>query len=688
MDINLIMYDIESFLTKYTRFMTKNIYISNSMYKRFMEQYQYLYQILKKEKYLYSDNQKYKKMMDIKNNSIKLVKLHNQKYLQKLRIQYQSFFKNLYKEELDVRKQNIILSEESNMLVIQEQNIIPLVVAKIKYLLAEKKYSAKNILVLTTTEKLTSLSVELKQKNIDIEPETFENYSRSFLKEKEAILTKNKTFDILIHYIMYQLFPNKKSFSNFYEAFSNYIYLNKDYKDYETFKDYHNYMYKRKFLASNLPLKKYNEQEIKKRRKYLRTIQNEEVNTKEEVDIANFLYLNSIPYHYNKDTSMFSIRLDNKKNQILFQKESSSLSSTKNTSKETTIYLYATYLDKTTYLEQLAYELIKLRYPMERLLEEDIYNRLKETTMENYFNELIWKYLIPTIEHYEYYHSLDNTYLTTNQKEEFLKVYSIYQQYSKEHHLVEEKELLKRISYNLENKTYQYIILIGDIPLQSNIPTLKIMNHYQETELVKENIKLLYDYKKYLYENQFIPIPHTYLGIEELNSLTTSFLKENLVLINQNLDKNQKEIEIYSYDDTKRLQIYKNIGLISQKVLATTGTNTLIAVEHLKDINHLIGEEYFSKIDKKTLLTKDKFKVHYEEITKIEKIQDCILFPFLIPDYYHEDLLKGKSYYHIKLMLYISLNKCRKKVIILCPQSRIQELSNILGNLKKVKNIA
>ena len=61
MDINLTIYDMDKFLDKYTRFMTKDIYISNKMYCNFLRQYDYLYQTLDKDIFLYTDNKKYKK---------------------------------------------------------------------------------------------------------------------------------------------------------------------------------------------------------------------------------------------------------------------------------------------------------------------------------------------------------------------------------------------------------------------------------------------------------------------------------------------------------------------------------------------------------------------------------------------------------------------------------------------------
>ena len=51
MDNNLLMLDIEKFLNKYTRFMTKNIYITSNMYDTFLNQYKYLYDSINNNKY-------------------------------------------------------------------------------------------------------------------------------------------------------------------------------------------------------------------------------------------------------------------------------------------------------------------------------------------------------------------------------------------------------------------------------------------------------------------------------------------------------------------------------------------------------------------------------------------------------------------------------------------------------------
>lgn len=684
MDSNLILYDIDHFLDKYTRFMTKDIYISNKMYHHFLEQYQYLYQILEKNRFLYSDNVKYQKMINVDKNQDQLVKLHNQKYLQRALKKYQSFFEKLYLDgELDTRRKLIILSEEDKMLVIQDKNVESLLVGKINFLLEKYQYSDEQILVLVKDmEQKIALSEEFQKREIKVSIQMVKDYGVSLLKEEEQVLDDDGKYALFSQYLINQLFCQKSAFQKLYDAFSKYIYLNKDYKDYETFKDYHHYMYKRKLLASGLSLKKFNEQEIKKRRTYLRTIQNEIMKTKEEVDIANFLYLNSIPYHYQYDISVFSVWLDEKKNRIQYLSEKEPLK-VKDTWLGETIYLYCSYIEKKSFLEVLAYELIKRRYPLELVADDSLYNQLKNTTIENYFSEFIRNYLIPIVDYYEEYGTLEKTRLNLEQQEVIMDLYLVYKKEVEKYHYVRKQELLSRVEEDILKKNYRYLFLVGDISLRVKIPTFTIVSHYQEVQLLRENIKLLYDYKKYLYQNQRLPIAHVYLDYQELNYLTASFLKENLVVINKAFEENKKEIEIQYYEDGNRLHVYQNISVCCDKLLENATKNTMLAFIDLKDMKLLISSRLFSKCDKNTLFTQNREKILCEEVLKISKLYDTIILPYLITDYYHEDFLKTDYDYYIKVMLYVALSKCRQKVVLLCPRSRKQELKKILKNLKK-----
>lgn len=675
MDINLTIYDMKMFLDKYTRFMTKDIYISNKMYTNFLNNYKYLYDILDKDRFLYSDNKLYKKIMDIKKNKDSLIRLHNQKYLNSALKRYDNFFdKVIVSEKLDNRKKMIVLSEEENTYIVGNKNYLSLLISKLKYLIDYKNYREDNILVLVNDgEEAKIINKYCNRNNINISIYTIKDYSNNLISDK-YVVDDNKSYEILINYIMNNLFKDKTNFNSFYKAFSKYIYLNKDYKDYDTFKDYHNYMYKRKYLSSNLSLHMFNESEINKRKTYLRTINNEVLKNKQEVDIANFLCLNSIDYIYTNDT--FKLLDKNICVKYINGKEDN-----KNTSKDDTIYLYKEYDNDNTYLKVLVYELIKRRYPLELISDNNLYNKLSSTNIDNYFSEFITKYLIPLINYYDNDKDLSKLNLS-NLQEEFLKIYDMYNKYIVENNLITNKVLISRIEEEVLNSKYKYLFLVGDINLNINIPTFTIVSDYNKTELIKENIKLLYDYKNYLYNNQIIPIRHTYLNKQELNNLTNKFLKDNLDIINKNIKDNSKNIKIYEYDDNNRLHIYNNIESICFDII-NEYNNILIGLKSIKDINILIGNNNFSKLDKNTIITKNNKKIRVEEILKIDKLYDTIILPYIIKDSYHDELNISDYYYNIKVFIYVALSKCKNNLILLCPKTKRKELDKILNNIKK-----
>ena len=703
MDMNLIPYDMEQFFNKYTRFMTKNIYINQPLYHRFCSQYTYLYQELEQNTFLYRNNPLYKKIMDIKDNQTQLIKLHNQKYLKEQLKKYQVFFDTLYpKEKLDLNKRYIILSDEPYLLVINNKNTIPLITAKIKYLSESQLISPEKIFILTDQEeKLHLLKEEVNHYSLFPTMKTIHELASELLLPPTKLLDQKHKYQILKDYLINNLFPQKEQFQKLYQAFEPAIYLNKDYKEYDTFKDYHNYMSKRKFLSTGLSLKKYNEQEINKRKKYLRTINNETTNTKEEVDIANFLYLNSLSYEYHQKTSSFIV--ENEQNKLIFQYINSSPNSKSSISKEKqesnfanlnkfssrVIKLYAKYPDQTTFLEKLVYELIKERYPLEKRTEDAIYERLKDTTIDSYFHELITKYFLPALDQYQQTGSLQHSHLTTEQTQELIKVFHYYQEYLEKHHLIEEESLKTIAEHYLQENKYQYLFLIGDIfsktlTSQVKIPTMHIKENYEEVELLKENIKLLYDYKKYLHEKKSLPTMNTYKGEEELSFLTKEFLKDNLNQINQKLEETTSSIYVYSYEDNNRLKISQNITNLSSKIIKQIPQkkDLLIAVDNAKEINNLLLDNNFTKVDKNTIVTNTQEPIHYEEILSLEKPYSHILLPYLIPDKYHEDPFIKNRYYQIKLKLYLAITNCKNSIYLLCPSSKLPDLMNLLDNLQ------
>ena len=667
MNNDLLILDIDNFLDKYTRFMTKNIYITTNMYDTFLNQYKYLYNSIINDKYF--NEKKKKRITDIYNKKNLLISLHNKKYFKTALNRHSPFLDSL-NPDLSTREKMIILMDLENTYIEKYLNYENLIISKIKYLISTKSYKEGNFLILTDNmeDKNNLLN---KCNNLNINVLSITDYKDNYFSNINIIDDKDK-YSILINYIKNILFLDKNKFNNFYKNFKNKIYLNRDFLEYETFKDYHNYMYKRKYLKSGLSLKRFNEKEITKRRKQLRTINNELLKSGEEVDIANFLYLNSIDYSYDYVNYLFRISIFDKYYYIKYISDNKNIK--KNTSLDDTIYLYSRCDSDDNYLNILVYELIKRMCSLEKISDENIYNRLKETNIDSYFTEFISKYLIPLINYYEDNNNLDGININEEEKYWLDIIYKYYISYINENKLVTKNKLIEYISNDIKNKKYKYLFLIGDISLNIDIPIFKIVDKYHNIDLIKDNIKLLYDYKKYMLDNQLIPIKDVYTCYEELSILTTNFINDNLTFLNDYINNKKDNIKLVEYDDSNRLKVYHNIGDICFNMIRNLEGNTLIGFNNMKEINIVLSSNKFVRVNENSLISNNGKKVSVSNILKIDKMYDNIILPYIIKDNFHDELFELEYKYNIKLMIYASICKCKNNLVILVPSSKLEKL--------------
>ena len=81
MQESLVVLDVNRFFHKYTRFMSKDVYISKKMSDNFFKYYQYLLPELEKNHFLYENQIDYQKVISIFKSHEQVLKLHNRKYL-------------------------------------------------------------------------------------------------------------------------------------------------------------------------------------------------------------------------------------------------------------------------------------------------------------------------------------------------------------------------------------------------------------------------------------------------------------------------------------------------------------------------------------------------------------------------------------------------------------------------------
>ncbi len=538
--------------------------------------------------------------------------------------------------------------------------------AKVKYLINKCNYNEKDIAIVSFTNKECD---EIKDKlqngfelnNIDVY--TFHKLGlillRSSTNKKLDIIETSGQFKIFINYIKNILFKNKEKFNNFYNAFNDILNLSDNFKNFNNFKEYHDYLYKRKYTKNNTDLKKYIEAEVNKRKNYYKTIKGEVVKSKEEVDIANFLYLNSIDYEYEKsinkniknnktykpDFYIYENELFNyvehfggdelENNSSFTEKELKNYLSTLKLKKE----YHKKYFDKDLFIisysnkdrnkiiNNLREEIKKRGYTFRKRNLNEVYETLKNTSEDVYFYDFINNLLIPFISYFkgsnrdknnfkELYKQIHDNKLLLKLKviEDF---YNYYENKLKENNLIDFEDMINLTYENINNikekdleVNYKYIIIdeYQDISVQRYNLTAKIANlfkakifavgdNYQTIfSFAGSRIDLFTEFKTYMKDASVIPIENTYRNSQELLDLARDFINKNKCQIEKRL-KSSKHL-----DKPVEIFTYDDSNVYARD------TNKS------KVINDIIINVYKNNYKDKILLL-DKYKKDIESIT-------------------------------------------------------------------------
>ena len=246
------------------------------------------------------------KYSDIKN----LVEQHNKNFIEQKLQSEKSYLDTILKEidpniMLDEDQRKVVLTDEDYCLVIAGAGAgkTTTVAAKVKYLVEKRGIKPEEILVVSFTNKAVG---ELKDKiqkqlHIDCPITTFHSTGNAILHkendEKLNIVQNEKLYFVLEDYFRDTVLQNQKLLDDLIQFFATYFDEPIKAKD-------KNELYA-KLSSSNFSTMKSEVGEVNydleiknSRKKEHITIQNEVLRSQEEVQIANFLYLNNIEYEY------------------------------------------------------------------------------------------------------------------------------------------------------------------------------------------------------------------------------------------------------------------------------------------------------------------------------------------------------------------------------------------------------
>lgn len=671
MNKDILIEEVNNYLNKYKKFMTKDIYITSNMYDTFTNKYKYLYDCLDK------NTCEHKNILKIINDKNKLLRKHNRKYVDNKLIKYKFYFDNMFNDInkniiLDKSQREAIICDEDNLLVLSGAGSgkTTTISAKVKYLIDVKNIKPDKICVITFTKKAKE---ELDYKinkifNSNVDIYTFHSLGlkiiKYYYKNKDIdIIDEKGQYKIICDYIKNNLFKDKDKFSLFFEAFKNKTSFSEEYKLFDNYYDYHNYMYKRKYINSNTTMDNYIKEQAKRRRNYLKTLNGEYCKSKEEVDIANFLYLNNIDYQYEKSYKKldnlkiykpdFYIEQNNNYNYIEhFGIDKVNKTNNHYTKEELTNYLknmklkekyhcdekiedlfiitYSKVLGKRNYLSVLKDSLIKKGYVLSKKDNNLVYERLKDTSEDRYINNFVNRIVIPFISYFkrsnykldDFKNIKTDNDLLNKQISVISDIYLNYESKLREKNLIDFEDMIN-ISYKvmpyIKEKNlgvdYKYIIIdeYQDVSMQRFNLTKRIEELFKSKIIAfgddyqtifgfsGSRIDLMTEFRNYLSDAKQIPIPNVYRNSQELIDVATKFINKNSKQIKKKLISNKRLI------NPIELYIYNDSNYINTNINKSIILSNILDKIYLSNnkSNVLLLERYNNDID--TILNNNLF---------------------------------------------------------------------------------
>ena len=239
----------------------------------------------------------------------KLVEWHNEQFVASSMVKEKTYLDNILKSvdsaiTLDNDQRKVVLTDEDYCLVIAGAGAgkTTTVAAKVKYLVDKQGIDPSQILVVSFTNKaVNELRLHIqKQLDIPCPIATFHSTGNAIIhknnpEEKLNIVDQSRLYFVIRDYFRNSILRNESAVNNLIMFFASYFDAPYEGDDLNGF---FNNIAKANYSTMRSDLEDFKREVIDKRTKKSVTIQNEVLRSHQEVEIANFLYLNNIDYEY------------------------------------------------------------------------------------------------------------------------------------------------------------------------------------------------------------------------------------------------------------------------------------------------------------------------------------------------------------------------------------------------------
>lgn len=235
----------------------------------------------------------------------------NNEFVDRKMIEYKEYFDNMLyavdpKVKLDEEQRRAVITDEDYCLLIAGAGAgkTTTMAAKVKYLVEKQGVKPQDIIVISFTNKaIDELKDRVNNKlGIPVNICTFHKFGYDILRKSVEIppTVNFKSYMIVFEFLEKTVFNNPALLKTLVLFLGYYFDLPDDIFKFKTLNEYNEYKAGKTFETIKSRLGEFIKKIIDTRSRKVRTITGEFLRSIQEVQIANFLYLNSIDYEYEK----------------------------------------------------------------------------------------------------------------------------------------------------------------------------------------------------------------------------------------------------------------------------------------------------------------------------------------------------------------------------------------------------
>ncbi|MCD7784661.1 MAG: UvrD-helicase domain-containing protein [Oscillospiraceae bacterium] len=600
---------------------------------------------------------------------------HNANYVDSVLQNESEYFDNILKDidpdiKLDEEQRRAVITDDDYCLLVAGAGAgkTTTMAAKVKYLVEKKNIRPEEIIVISYTNKAIAELQERINKKLQIPARicTFHSFAYDIVKKfsAEPPEINFSSYSIISDILEKRIFDDKKLMRNLVLFLGYYFDIPDDAFNFENLNQYHLYKASQTYETIKSGLGEYVQSVAEQRSRRIKTITGEYLCSVQEVQIANFLYLNGIDYEYEKVYPFGTLSKNKKYTPDFFisqgehtawlehyalsqsgysgiftpaqmERYKKSIRSKRHLhsiSKTDLIETWSFYNDRRPLLEHLEEELTRHGFILKPRSFDDVYKKIVETGKDKYIYSLV-QFMMQFIEQYKTAGYDESGFRILRKKTDnprtllFLDiaepVYNHYQEALKAANQIDFADMINDAQYYLHEiesqqleLPYKYIIIdeFQDIARQrfnltktlSEITNAKVVAVGDDWQSIfafsGSDITLFTKFVELVGGGTELKITHTYRNSQELIDIAGKFVQKNSTQI--------------------RKQLISPKHLENPIVIETFDDSYKMMKNLAEKVEEIIGKIISEFGEKKTILLVGRYNFDLDRLVKTGKFQE------------------------------------------------------------------